>query len=68
MSEFAFYYLLDSWRDINAPHTDYVCDFDATWGYSLNPVLNARNPEYQQYAVANFKEAVLDIAATLTKR
>lgn len=68
MSEFAFYYLLRSWRYMNAPHTDYTCDFDATWGYSLHPTLHARNTEYQQYAIQNFKEAAQDIIATLVRR
>jgi SAM-dependent methyltransferase len=68
MSEFAFYYLLKSWRDANAPHTDYVCDFDATWGYSLHPALTTRNTDYQQNAIAWWKEACQDTIATLTKR
>jgi SAM-dependent methyltransferase len=68
MSEFAFYYLLASWRDANAPHTDYVCDFDATWGYSTHPALHSRNVEYQQYAIQWFKEACQDVIATLVKR
>jgi ubiquinone/menaquinone biosynthesis C-methylase UbiE len=68
MSEFAFYYLLKSWRDVNAPHTDYTCDFDATWGYSVHPAIQARNPEYQQYAITWFKEAAQDLMATVIKR
>jgi hypothetical protein len=68
MSEFAFYYLLKSWRDVNAPHTGYTCDFDATWGYSTHPALHAWNVERQQYAIQWFKEAAQDIIATLTKR
>ena len=66
-SEFAFYYLSKNWRKDNAPHVGYVCDFQATWGYSLNPALISRNQEYQQYAMSWFKEAVTDIHATLVK-
>ena len=68
VSEFWFYYLSKSWRDANAPHNDgYTCDFAATWGYSLNPALTARNQEFQQFALGNYKEAAQDIVATLTK-
>ena len=75
VSEMWFYYLDRGWRAANAPHTDaehvadgFACDFHATWGYALHPALASRNPEYQQYAVANFKEAIQDMHATLTKR
>jgi len=68
MSEFAFYYLSKDWRKGNAPHTDYTCDFDATWGYSLHPALAARNTEFQQFAIQWHKEACQDIIATVTKK
>lgn len=69
VSEFWFYYLNAEWRAQNAPHNDgYLCDFDATWGYSMNPSLHVRNQEYQMYALSNFKEAAQDIIATLTKK
>jgi SAM-dependent methyltransferase len=69
VSEFWFYYLSKSWREVNAPHNDaYICDFEATWGYSLHQGIVSRNPEYQQHALQFFKEAAQDIIATLTKR
>ena len=68
MSEFAFYYLNAEWRRVNAPHADYKCDFDFTYGYNIHPALNDRNTEYQRYATSWMKEAAQDIAATLTKR
>lgn len=68
MSEFAFYYLSKAWRVDNAPHVGYTCDFEVTWGYSMNPVIHTRNQEYQQYAMSNFKEAITDIHATLIKK
>ena len=69
-SEMAFYYLNAEWRKKEAPHTDgmYTCDFDSTMGYNMHPALNARNLEYQQYAVQWFKEAAQNLTATLTKR
>jgi SAM-dependent methyltransferase len=68
VSEFWFYYLSKEWRSVNAPHNDgYTCDFQATWGYGLNQSLHTRNQEFQQFAVANYKEAISDIMATLVK-
>ncbi len=75
VSEFWFYYLSKDWRKANAPHDDvefnrkgYSCNFESTWGYSMNPVLMSRNQEYQTYALQNHKEAAQDIIATLTKK
>ena len=68
MSEFAFYYLSKDWRAQNAPHVSYTCDFEAVWGYSMHPAVVTRNQEYQQFAMANYKEAIQDVHATLTKR
>ena len=71
----AFYYLSRDWRTTQAPHTDskwnpqgYTCNFEATWGYSLNPAIATRNQDFQQFALANYKEAAQDMVATLTKR
>ncbi len=81
VSEFWFYYLSREWRvgkdgqAANAPHTDvahdpagFACDFEATWGYGLRPDAATRNPEWQQFAVANYKEFCTDIVATLKRR
>lgn len=69
VSEFWFYYLSKAWRAENAPHNDgYVCDFEATWGYALRQDLTVRNQEYQQFALANYKEVAQDLIATLTKK
>lgn len=73
VSEFAFFYWKKDWRMVNAPHSDaqhlkggFACNFDVTWGYSLNPEVAQRNQEYQQYAMTFLKEAVMDVIATLT--
>ena len=75
LGEFWAYYLLQSWRDTNAPHTDarhwplgFNCDFDATWGYGLHPEVQLKNADYQQFAVSFYKESISDIAFTVTKR
>ena len=74
-SEMGFYYLSREWRKTQAPHSDvewnengYSCDFEATWGYSLNQALMTRNQEYQQFALQNYKEAAQDLIATITAR
>jgi len=65
---FWFYYLSREWRAQNAPHNDfYTCNFAVGWGHSLRPDIAVRNQEYQQFALANFKEAAQDMIATLTK-
>jgi SAM-dependent methyltransferase len=73
MGEFFWFYLKKEWRMVNAPHTDaqhlpdgFTCNFDVTWGYSLNPEVAMRNQEYQQMAMTHYKEAVMDMIATLT--
>jgi hypothetical protein len=75
VSEMWFYYLDREWRLCNAPHTDkahwihgYDCDFLATWGYTMRPDLGVRNQEYQQFAMQNHKEAIMDTHATLVNR
>lgn len=72
VGEFWFYYLNRQWRTANAPHTDaahldggFSCDFEATWGYSLRQDITVRNQEFQQFAIANYKEAVQDMIGTL---
>lgn len=71
-SEFGFYYLDRAWRKTNAPHTDiehnpngYSCNWNCTWGYSMNPIFMVRNAEYQQYAMQNYKEAIFDMIVTM---
>lgn len=67
VSEFWYPYLNTEWRKTNAPHnTDYKCNFNSVpGGYSLRSDLTMRNPEYQQYALLNFKGAADDLAQTI---
>lgn len=70
VSEMWFWYLNRKWRDEQAPHTNSMlsCDFDATFGYSLAPAIQARNSEFQQFALNHYGNAAQDIHATLTKK
>lgn len=48
----------------------FTCDFESTpaWGVGMHPLLASRNQEFQQFAMAWYKEAVQDIHVTLVKR
>jgi hypothetical protein len=74
IGEWFLHYLVASWRDVNAPHTDikwnrlgYSCNFDWTCGYALHPAVVPRNAELQQLMVQFCKEAAQDLIFTLTK-
>ena len=74
VSEFMWFYVIKKWRMDNAPHTDitnlaggFDCNFNVTWGYSLEPGVAMRNQEYQQMAMTYYKEACQDMIATLVK-
>jgi len=67
--EWWFLYLNKEWREVNAPHNDqYRCDFDITYGYSLRPDVAARSQDYQQYAMANYKDACQDIISNWVRK
>lgn len=75
ISEFFWHYLDKDWRAGNAPHTDksnwrpgYDCDFTATFGYAPHPALAGRNQEFMAFAMSFYKEAALDLHATITAR
>lgn len=66
-----YFYLEKSWRDVNAPHTGYTCDF----GYVLagthdqNDVWVAfRNQETKQVLMSRNINTTTDMIATLTKK
>jgi hypothetical protein len=74
VAEMFYFYLRPQWRETEAPHTDsrwnpkgYSCNFDAVYGYSMTPELQARSQDHVQFALANYKEAAQDLYATLTK-
>lgn len=75
VSEMWLYYLNREWRMANAPHTDasinkwgFSCNWEFTATYSMSQPVAARNQEFQQFALANYKEAAQDMIATLTNR
>jgi len=75
IGEFWPLYLNKEWRMLNAPHADatnnpelYSCDFDTLTGQAWNPVLNARNEEYRQFAMSWYREGIHDLHLHLTAR
>lgn len=70
VSEAWYARLNKQWRDAQdyVDPDGYTCDFDNTIGYGLHPTIAVRNMEYQQHAVAFWKEAAQDMVATLIKR
>lgn len=74
VSEFLWFYLKKDWRMANAPHTDsstleggFNCNFESTWGFSLEPNVGMKNQEYQQFAMTYYKEACQDMIATVVR-
>jgi len=68
MSEWYALYLNAAWRKDNAPHTDYVCDFEFTSGGSWDEWLNDRNVEFRTFAMSHYTNAWRDLMITLTKK
>lgn len=66
--EFFWYYLDKNWRAANAPHVPLNCDFNCTWGYSLNHPWGLKNQEAQQYALQHYAEVASDMICTAAKR
>lgn len=74
-SEMGFYYLNKEWRLSQVPQLDvsvwkdgYSCDFDFTCVYTINPALASRNQETQTFFLTWYKEAALDLFATLSAK
>lgn len=67
MSNWYALYLSKPWRDVNAPHVPYTCDFDHAGGYSSDAWLVGRNPEFVQDAHAHKINSARDLIIHLTK-
>lgn len=64
---FSFYYLCKSWRDANAPHTGYTCDFDFQGGNNLAHPWQLKNQEAQMFAQNHYLNVATDTFVTVTK-
>ena len=65
---FSFLYLNSQWRDVNAPHTSYTCDFDFQGGNNLAHPWPLRNQETQLFAQNHYINVAQDTFVTITKR
>src|SRR5262249_42658475 len=61
-------YLLKAWRDVNAPHVPYVCDFDFVLAGGWYQWLSTRNDEFKQFAMQRYINSQTEVIVTLTKR
>lgn len=75
VSEMFYPYLDKTWRSTNAPDNDiahnpdgYLCDFTSEISHQLHPELQGKTAEEKNFAVTWYKEAVLDLHASLTAR
>jgi hypothetical protein len=69
ISEASYLYLNRKWREDNKlDHYDVNCDFDFTYGYSMQPEWQNRNQETQAFAIAHYMNVVNDLQVRLVKR
>ena len=68
LSEWVANYLHKAWRDTQAPHVGYTCDFDFVTGGSFDPWIMTRSPEVQMFAMQRYVNSMRDLHLTLTKR
>ena len=61
-------YMNKAWREVNAPHTGFDCDFDHVVAGSWDPSIEGRNPEYKQSAMNTQLNAWRDLIVSFTKR
>lgn len=67
-SEWYVYYLNKGWRDGNAPHSGFTCDFDFVVGGSWDSWLEVRNMDTRIFAMSRYINSYRDLIVTLTKR
>jgi hypothetical protein len=70
ITTWTFLYMNKSWRDINAPHVKYTCNFD--WNVSgvhdpNDPWINFRNIETKSIMMSRNINTTTDIYVILTK-
>jgi predicted SAM-dependent methyltransferase len=68
MSEFAWLYLDANWRQANAPHAPYTCDFANTYSYSLTQYAMGKSQDWLNFGLTHYGEVAADMMAMLTKK
>jgi hypothetical protein len=64
---FSFLYLNKAWREANAPHVGYTCDFDFQGGNNLAHPWQLKNQEAQLFAQNHYINVSQDTFVTVTK-
>lgn len=67
LSNWSAQYWNKAWRDMNAPHCGYTCDFDWVIGVGWDAAVVNFNQERQMYMANHDRNAVRDIYFNLTK-
>ncbi len=68
VSGWMVFYLEKSWRDRNAPHVGYTCDFDGRTATSSEQWLNTQNQDVKTFAVQHYVNSASELIFTLVKR
>ena len=66
--EQSFLYFNKGWREVNKLELGIECDFDFTYGYSVEPDTSTRNEETKSYNSKYFNNVVQGLQVLLTKR
>jgi predicted SAM-dependent methyltransferase len=68
MSYWYVAYLDKQWRDVEAPHVPYTCDFVGRYGFTIEDWLRNESEEAKKFAIAHYLGASRELRVTLTKR
>lgn len=60
-------YLHRGWRDINAPHCGYTCDFDFVPAGSWDPWLEVKSQDVRMFAMQRYTNSFRDLILNLEK-
>jgi SAM-dependent methyltransferase len=67
----SYLYFNKGWRETNKlthGHYDLKCDFDFTYGYSINAAWTTKNEEARNYAITHYTNVIDDLHVTLVSR
>ena len=67
MSRWSFLYLNKGWRDQNAPHSGYDCNFEGPIGGNLEQWVTLKSEEAKIFNSQHYINALRELVCTLTK-
>ena len=68
MSRWSFLYLNKGWREANAPHCGYTCDFEGPIGGNVEPWCSLKAEEAKIFASQHYVNSLSDLVCTLTRK